>query len=267
VVNLAKVKEVIETLLRDIPVLQNTVDTIKVGASEEDVSGIVVTFMATYEIIQRAKQMGANLIVTHEPTFWNHEDHVDWLTGDEVYVAKKRLIEDSGVTIFRYHDYCHRHDPDFILIGLLKALGWEKYASKEKPSHPTFVTIPGMTLGEIADHVKTSLGVPFVRVVGDDSLVCHRIGLLSGYGGVGSRAIPFSREDNLDLIISGEGPEWETPEYVRDAVDAGFHKGLIVVGHQKSEEAGMECVANYLKSELPDVPVSFVNTNQALRVQ
>lgn len=263
---MVKVKEVIEELIQSVPIITDTVDTIKAGDDEQVVTGIAVTFMATYEVIQKAKEVGANLIITHEPTYYNHEDHINWLSEDSVFTAKKRLVDESGITIFRFHDYCHRRVPDFILLGLLEALGWQKYSSKEQPGYPLFVTIPGMTLRAIADHVKESLGVPFVRVVGEDSLVCRRIGLLSGYGGVGARAIPFFRRDDLDLIIAGEGPEWETPEYVRDSVAAGFAKGLIVVGHQKSEEAGMECVSNYLRDKFLDISVSFLGGHQALRV-
>ena len=36
---------------------------------------------------------------------------------------------------------------------------------------------------------------------------------------------------DADLIICGEGPEWETPEYVREANRLGRSCGLIVLGH------------------------------------
>ena len=35
--------------------------------------------------------------------------------------------------------------------------------------------------------------------------------------GGGALAIPYFEAEHLDLIITGEGPEGETPEYVRDA--------------------------------------------------
>jgi putative NIF3 family GTP cyclohydrolase 1 type 2 len=265
VTKMAEIQNVIQALLQSVEPLKDTVDTVKSGEIGRKVTGIAVTFMATYEVIERAAKAGANLIITHEPTFFNHLDETDWLELDEVYQAKRRLIEDAGVTIFRFHDYCHRHVPDFILAGLLKALGWEKYANKTQPTAPLLVNIPTASLSEVVNHVKQSLGIPFVRVVGNDSLLCSKVGLFSGYGGVGRRTIPFAGRENLDLIIAGEGPEWETPEYVRDAVQAGFQKAFILLGHQKSEEAGMEYVADYLKPLFPDVPVMFFGTEPALR--
>lgn len=55
---------------------------------------------------------------------------------------------------------------------------------------------------------------------------CQRIGLLAGYRGGGEVVIPLFQNQNLDLIIAGEGPEWESPEYVRDALQQGKKKHL-----------------------------------------
>src|SRR5437764_10306763 len=51
-----------------------TVDTIKAGAPDTPVAGIATTFMATFDVLQRAAASRKNLVITHEPTFYNHED-------------------------------------------------------------------------------------------------------------------------------------------------------------------------------------------------
>jgi len=38
------------------------------------VTGIAVTMMATLDVLQRAAANGQNLIITHEPTFYDHLD-------------------------------------------------------------------------------------------------------------------------------------------------------------------------------------------------
>lgn len=50
----------------------NTVDTIKAGDPNAVVTGIVTTFTPTMEVLRKPVAAGANLIVTHEPTFYNH---------------------------------------------------------------------------------------------------------------------------------------------------------------------------------------------------
>ena len=52
----------------------NTVDTIKAGDPGTVVTGIATTFTPTMEVLRKAVAAGDNLIVTHEPTFYNHLD-------------------------------------------------------------------------------------------------------------------------------------------------------------------------------------------------
>src|SRR5581483_3622139 len=42
-----------------------------------------VTMMATLDVLQRAAASGHNLIITHEPTFYNHEDNPKELPAQE----------------------------------------------------------------------------------------------------------------------------------------------------------------------------------------
>jgi len=85
----------------------DTVDTVKTGNASKEITGIVLTFMATSEVIEQAIQLGANFIITHEPTFYNHLDKTDWLVQHPSYQAKRDLIERSGLVIWRFHDYLH----------------------------------------------------------------------------------------------------------------------------------------------------------------
>ena len=60
-----------------IPWQKETVDTFKAGNPDTAVTGIAVTMMATMDVLQRAAAKGQNLVITHEPTFYNHLDVPD----------------------------------------------------------------------------------------------------------------------------------------------------------------------------------------------
>jgi hypothetical protein len=47
-------------------------------------------------------------------------------------------------------------------------------------------------------------------------------------------------------------------EYVADAVTQKKGKGMIILGHIPSEQAGMEECARWLKSFVSEVPIEFV---------
>ncbi|MCG5026939.1 Nif3-like dinuclear metal center hexameric protein, partial [Anoxybacillus flavithermus] len=110
------------------------------------------------------------------------------------------------------------------------------------------------------------LRLPFVRISGDLSAPCIRIGILVGYRGNGALSIPLFEQENLDAIIYGEGPEWETPEYIRDAVYQGRQKALIVLGHAESEEPGMRHLAEWLGSQFPYIPIYFIPETSIFQV-
>jgi putative NIF3 family GTP cyclohydrolase 1 type 2 len=237
---------------------RDTVDTIKIGDSAQPLTGIVTTFLATVEVIEHANQLGANLIITHEPIFYNHRDETDWLTDKPVYEAKCRLIEQHGLVIWRFHDLLHTLRPDPTVAGLLDELEWIACAQPEQLHR---CRIPPMTLRQLAEWVKTRLSIETLRVVGDPDMTCRGIALLPGCPGRNAQ-IGTLAQSEIDVVITGEISEWETSEYVRDATRLGQGKGLLVLGHAASEEPGMRWVTPWLQARLPGIAIRFVPTGK-----
>ncbi len=232
------IQAVIDTILGQIQSgrLTETVDTVKCGDPTQDVKGIVTTFLASYEVIRKAVDLGANFIITHEPTFYNHRDMVDQLAGDPVYEAKRRLLDDNGIVVWRFHDHWHRHEPDGIDTGVILALGWGPYVvADDRPR----IKLPATTVGELARTVEAALGIDMVRVVGDLDMPCENVALMAGAPPSEWQMKTLIRDD-IDVLLTGEVREWETSEYVRDAIAEGRKKALIVLGHANSEEPGHE---------------------------
>lgn len=253
------VQDVIRSLEEPAGVLDSTVDKIICGRSAEVVQGIAVSFSATYEALNRAAELGANLFITHEGLFYSHHEGAqEMLTSDPVYQAKQALIEERHLTVYRFHDYPHRYTPDEITDGLIEAIGYDGYALRHLSS-ASIVHLPaGQTVRQIAEHLKAKLQLPYVRVIGSLDVMCERIGIAVGYRGGGQHLIPLYENEQLQLIIAGEGPEWETPEYIRDAVTLGGSKSLLLTGHAASEEPGMRRIAYRIRQQFPNVPVHFI---------
>lgn len=233
-----------------------TVDTIKAGSPDTPVTGVAVTMMATFDVLKRAAAAGHNLVITHEPTFYDHLDPTDALVadGDPVIEAKLRFIREHGMVVWRFHDYSHRKRPDLIQTGVLRALGWTGY---QDAAAPWLVTIPEAPLQAVASHVADRLGAHAIRVVGDPALRITRIALLPGASGFDAHRRAL-KDPAVQLLIVGEAQEWETVEYVDDAMSAGLNKSLLLVGHIPSEQAGMEDATAWIRSLVPEVPVTFV---------
>lgn len=259
----SSIQSVIDMILASTPYdpAYETVDTIKTGDASQPVRGIATTFLASSEVIERAAAAGANLLITHEPTFYNHLDQTDWLERDPVYQAKRRLIDQHGLVIWRFHDYWHAHQPDGIMTGVLRALGWQGYADADSPY---FCTLPPTPLEDLIAHLKQALGIAAVRVVGQPGMVCRRAALLVGSPGGQAQIEALGRPD-VDVAICGEINEWEVNEYVGDAIRLGRPKALVVTGHAPSEEAGMGYLAEWLRERLPGLPIAHIPHGGGLR--
>lgn len=251
-----RIGEVIRQLQGPEPDGQGHTDGLQTGHPDTEVTGIAVAFMATQDVIMQAIAQGANLLITHEGIFYSHHTPSKY-TEDPIYRRKMELIDSSGMAIFRFHDGPHRTQPDEITAGLIAELAWESYVQEQQPE-ATIVELPTRSLGEMGEYVKQRLGLSYVRVVGDLSQPCSRVGVLVGFRGNGELCIPLYQRKRLDLIIGGEMFEWETPEYVRDAVQQGEGKALLLLGHAQSEVPGMKRLAIRLQAQNPSVPVFFL---------
>jgi putative NIF3 family GTP cyclohydrolase 1 type 2 len=251
------IQEVLHTLKESAGHMDDGVDILHYGETDAIVTGIATAFVASQYVIERAKSLGVNLIITHEGLFYSHFGHKELTAEDPVVQEKQRFIVESGIAIFRCHDLIHHYKPDGIMAGLLQELEWTELVQEHMP-YATILNVPEITVHEVVNHVKNKLNISHVRVVGNIDLPCRRIGLLVGYRGGGGQAIPLYEKENLDLIIYGEGPEWETPEYVRDAVFQNRQRALMVVGHAESEWPGMKYLANWIQDKFPNIPVQFI---------
>lgn len=233
-----------------------TVDELLTGSRDTPVTGVATAFMPSQEVVEQAIAAGANLLIAHEGPYYSHRatGRETAARADSVYGAKRELIERGGLAIYRFHDGVHRWQPDGITLGLIRSLGWEAYVGEHR-AYASLLTLPRQTVAEVAEHLKRTLALPFVRVVGDLAMPCERLGVTVGYRGGGDTAIPLLADDGADLIVIGEGPEWETPEYVRDAVRQGKRQALIAIGHEASEAPGMAEVAERLSELFPGLPV------------
>ena len=242
-----------------IPWLEQTRDTFKAGEPQTPVSGIAVTMMATQAVLQRAVANRQNLIITHEPTFFDDPDKAETVSQgeeDTVLADKRAFIAKNHLVIWRFHDHWHRMHPDGIELGNVHALGWEKF---QDPGNPYLFTIPETTVGKLADEVQKKFGIAAVRIVGDREMKVTRVALSPGFAGA-KREIAALEIPDIQVLLAGETREWETVEYVADAVTQGKRKALIVLSHVPSEQQGMDECVRWLKTFVSEAPVQFVPT-------
>jgi putative NIF3 family GTP cyclohydrolase 1 type 2 len=237
-----------------IPWRAQTVDNIIAGTAETPVKGIATTMMATLDVLQRAAASGKNMVITHESTFFSHQDRTDQILQDPTYQFKLNFLNKHNMVVFHFHDHWHGRRPDGIAIGMMKELGWEKMAD---PDNPKMFTFAETRLALLAREIEAKLKIRTMRVLGDPDMPVRRV--LASWGNVSLMpGIPFLSRPDVDVLVVGETHEWELVEYAQDAITSGNKKALIVLGHVVSEQAGMKYCAEWLKGFIKEVPIEFV---------
>ena len=214
---------------------------------------------ANIETLSKAVANKCNLIIAHEPTFYNHSDKTDALENDPVYQKKNEYLKKHSLIIFRFHDHWHQTVPDGIYTGMVDKLGWK---ANQLDTSLMYFKFDEQTVGGFAQKLQDTLKGSQLRIVGDPKMRFTNVALSVGAPGSQSH-INLLNSRSTELLVAGEGQKWETYQYVLDASMLGMKKAAIFTGHIPSEEAGMEYCAKWMKSFIKDLPVIYIENGSA----
>ena len=259
-------QEVVERIQKSLGVewQANTADTFKAGDPSTVVTGIVTSSLATIDVIRRAVRAGANLIITSGPTFYSRADRPTAPAGrgqaaatppspDPVFAAKNEFIKTNNLVVWRFSDHWRLRTPNPFTTGLIDALGWGKHPAGSTSGH---IGVPAVTLETLVADVTAKLGARGgMRIIGNPRTRLRTIAVLPGTVPIQAALTHLPK---VDAIIAGEIREWESSEYVRDAITAGRGKALILVGRTLSEDPGMKVCAQWLETIVPEAPVRWL---------
>lgn len=230
----------------------DTVDTCKVGDPEVETEKVAISMFATPEVVKKAKEWGAQLLIVHESTYY---DHFDKHTDDKIENEKRKLIEDSGLTIWRFHDHPHYTTPDMIAAGMLR-----QFDLKGEIEYTDIFDLVRIHLDEpitpieLAKLFENRCGIKHIRVCGSRDAKCT---VISGMFGTPGGVFEELKNDKCEILLTGEACEWSLGEYARDAAQLGHKKALIIMGHIGSERDGMKYAADILSEMHPELEVKY----------
>lgn len=237
---------------------ESACDVVKCGDPEQECTGILFTCFASVNVIREAIKCHANLVVVHEPLFWNHEDKTNWISESKIFREKMALLEQGNIVVWRDHDYIHggapkemdRTLPDEIFCGIAQELGWERYIVNT-PLKPLVFRIPAtdtVTLGQV---LKEKLGLNGIRIIGDETANISTVFICEHLSGSewDLKKIERIEQEGADAILPLEIVDWTLCAYVRDCCQLGEKKVIYNLGHFNFEELGMK----YLAKKIPEL--------------
>ena len=254
-----KAYELMNEIYNAVPRSENTCDTLKCGSADKEIKKAAVCCIASVEVIRDAAEWGADMIITHEPTVFDHMDIID--IEDEITRKKLQLIEEAGMTVYRFHDGMHAAEFDMIAEGELHYIGLDGvYEKGDSFACNRFTLKEPMSALELAEHISKALNISHIRICGERHKKSTKIALC--FGSPGEGIFKALKDGESEIAIAGEVCEWQWGEYARDAAAFGYNKTLMILGHMGSEKDGMRLLSKRLAEKYPQVEFKYFDCGE-----
>ena len=223
-----------------------------VGDKNSNVTKILVALDCTLDVIEEAKLVGAQLILSHHPLIFKKPSSIttDTLLG-------KKIIEliKNDISLYSSHT-----NWDSVKGGIndefVAYLGFNSNSIIEINSLDNSAGIgrlvdveEEMTLDKVIKIVKEKLNLETVRFSGDLNKTIKRIAFINGSG---QSFMERAYNDGADLIITGD----TTYHFVSDYNEMGL--AIIDVGHFNSEWPIVKKLSEKVKEALKDEEIEIV---------
>jgi putative NIF3 family GTP cyclohydrolase 1 type 2 len=232
-----------------VPWRDASIDGFKAGSPDAIVTGIATTVTATVDVLRRAASAGRNLVIVQEPTFYTAAEDGGNRANDAVYLAKKTLIDERHLVIWRFSEHWNARKPNESVSALANALGWSAYRQPEDAIY----AIPETRLDALLEHLRTRLRMRGgMRSIGRSDTRVRTVLLSPGATDLPSTVARLPR---ADVIVAGEPREWEAVPYV---LDAGAPKAIVSIGRTLSLEPSATACAAWIRSFTPELTVEAI---------
>ncbi|NKB70370.1 MAG: hypothetical protein GKR89_25140 [Candidatus Latescibacteria bacterium] len=232
-----------------------TVDTVKSGDPDKALQSAAVCWYPSLQNLQRAVDLDCDLLVTHEPTWWDHFDRDGGWRQQGPGLEKTRLLEESGLVVARLHDTWDNWPELGIRDSLAKGLGLDHFIGEDESRWHATYQVPQQSLRDFALYIAAKvrpLGEDAVQVLGNPEMMVSRPSIGVGCGG--------PREDMIELgsdvlIVCFDGASYwqERNRFAEQGV------GVIGLEHGTTEMWGIESLARYIDGTWPELEVHYLD--------
>ncbi len=255
---MVKINEIINIMEGIAPLnLKESYDNVgfMVGDREKEVTKVLVALDCTIKVIEEAKELGVQLILTHHPLLFIKPKTI---TTDSLQGKKLMKLIENGIGLYSSHT-----NWDTVKGGLndefVKILGFQESKIIEvAPSDPTagvgrIVQLKEeTTLEEIIKCIKDKLKIQNLRYSGELNKKVRTIALVNGSG---EDYLQQAYDLGAELLITGD----TTYHFVSDYEEMGL--SVIDIGHFNSEWPLVMSLSEKIKKILEPRGVEVIISN------
>ncbi len=230
---------------------EHTCDGFKAGSPNTPITHIAVGWQSTMDALRQANDLGCELFITHEPTFYSHMDDNEAWKATPAAQEKMRFLQETGMVVYR----CHDAWDTFPKIGVRDS--WSAYLDLGEPVaqrgyynlHDVPMTTAWELAGRIAEKVKP-LRQQGVQFIGQKQHMVDKLAI--GTGAITNAQEMVAMGADVVLLTDDGMVQWRDGAWLADT-----NIPAIVVNHTTAEFPGIRNLQVYLK-ETFDVPVELV---------
>lgn len=206
----------------------------------EEVRTVVTGVSAGRELIERAVEREADMLLTHHGLFWKGLP----LEIDRPAKARLKLLFDNDLSLAAYHlplDGHPEHGNNALLATALGAERTSPFAFHAGTPIGLTAHLPdeGISPGELVERTRNAVGgrEPLAFLAGPEQV--RSVGIVSGGG---SSYLRDAISEGLDAFITGEPTEW----IMLAAQEHGIH--CLAAGHYATETLGVRRLGELLEA-------------------
>ena len=211
-----------------------------VGSWEDEVRSVLCALDITEEVIGEASALGADLIVSHHPMFFELKN----VTDSDVTGARVLHLARTGISAICMHTNLDIA-PGGVNDTLSGLLGLEEAVPFGAERCGRIGWVPEQTMADFLSHVKGTLNAGGLRFVDAGRPVNH----VAVLGGAGGNEMMEALEAGADTYVTDDVKHHQ----FIDARELGLN--LIDAGHFSTENVIVPVLANLIAERFPDVEV------------
>lgn len=237
------------------------VDGFRAGDADREVTGVVVAARASTAVLEQAKALGANIVISRQAFLGDSQDRP--VNRPEPALAQKiRFINENQMAVLRLQDPRIGALGRQIACALPLAIGLERPVAGINLADGLVYAAPPSPLIATIRKLKAVQPSHTFRLVGDPQMAVRGIAFALETSRPNALAPLISRPD-VNLLVAGEVHETETTAYVMDAIAMGSPKALLLIGSIAMEEWPAKALAQWLGGAIK-APVHYVPTPDLL---
>jgi len=208
-----------------------------------EVTGVIFSLDLTLKVVERAKKLGFNVIVTHHPAIYGGISKFD-LTDNPQAKALAECMK-NGISVISMH-LNFDAAPQGIDYFLCQGLGGGKAeiaAPLSNGGYGRVYSVAPTTFKDYVEKVKKEFSTERVFAYGEDKKSVNRVASFCG-AGCDENNIKFAAEGQADVFVSADMKHHEILALTQRGI------AVIVLTHYASENYGFEKIYRKIKDGL-----------------